>query len=140
VKARLRRSARAALQAHAAAQYPHEACGVLLGRALEKACEVQEAVPCRNINAERAHDRYQIDPKEQLKVEKDARARGLDVLGYFHSHPDHPAAASATDLALSWEDVLYLIQAVDKGRPGDLQAYWRPAGSVDFEKVKIEPA
>jgi proteasome lid subunit RPN8/RPN11 len=99
---------------------------------------VLEAVGCGNANTERAADRYLLDPLDQLKVEKDARARGLDVVGYYHSHPDHPSRASATDLAQSWEGLLYLILAVQGGKPAGLQGWWRDPGQVDLSEVAVQ--
>ncbi len=136
--ARLKRSAYDALQAHGQKDYPHEACGVLLGRSSAAGPEVLEAVACGNANSERAADRYLIEPKDQLRVEKDARARGLDVVGYYHSHPDHPSQASATDLAQSWEGLLYLILAVNKGAATSLQGWWRESGQAAFSETKVE--
>jgi len=137
VKARIRRPVQTAILQHVVAAYPDEACGILLGKAGVN-CDVTEAHPCKNLNEARARDRYQIDPKEQLRIERDARERGLDVLGYFHSHPDHPAQPSHTDLALSWEEVLYVIVAVDAGKPGDFNGFLRPDGSPEFFPVPLD--
>jgi proteasome lid subunit RPN8/RPN11 len=124
------------LESYAQAGYPHEICGILLGRAGETA-EIREAHSCPNLNAERSRDRYLIDPLEQMRVERDARARGLDVLGYFHSHPDHPAAASATDLELSWEDLVYLIVSVRDAKVVDRRAWRRAPGAKAFDEIPI---
>jgi proteasome lid subunit RPN8/RPN11 len=138
LKARVQSAAVQVLKAHGESGYPHETCGVLLGKSAEGLVEVQEAHACGNANTERAADRYLIEPKDQLRVEKDARARGLDVVGYYHSHPDHPSQASSTDLAQSWEGVLYLILAVEKGRASRLQAWWRDSGQAAFSEAEIE--
>ena len=119
-----------ALRGHAEAGYPHEVCGILLGRD----GRALEARPCGNRNTERAHDRYQMDPQDQLRIEKEARQRDLDVLGYYHSHPDHPAQASATDNQLSWEGVYYLIVAVRDGKVADQRAWWRDPGLPGLEE------
>ena len=126
------------MKAHGQSGYPHETCGVLLGRFAEGPVEVLEAHACGNANTDRAADRYRIEPQDQLRIEKQARARGLDVVGYYHSHPDHPSQASATDLAQSWEGVLYLILAVEKGQAGRLQGWWRSGGEAAFSEVSIE--
>lgn len=137
MKARLSPGAWAAIEAQVRGGYPHEACGVLLGRAGENA-EILEAHACANLNTERAQDRYLIDPRDQLTIEKGARLRSLDVVGYFHSHPDHPAAASATDLDQSWEQLVYLIVSVREGRVADRKAWFRPAGKLAFEEVGLD--
>ena len=138
MKARLQSAALEALKAHGQAGYPDETCGVLLGRHSGPTLEVLEAHACGNANTERAADRYLIEPKDQLRVEKEARARGLDVVGYYHSHPDHPSQASPTDLAQSWEGVLYLILAVEKGQAQRLQGWWRGSGDTVFSEVSLE--
>jgi len=130
-------SAWASVQKHAEAGYPNEICGVLLGRAGEEAL-AQEAHPCANVNKDRARDRYLMDPQEQLRLEKDARLRGLDVLGYYHSHPDHPALASATDNSLSWEGVHYLIVAVWNGKVTDRKAWWRDPGGTALKERLVQ--
>lgn len=122
-----------AVRAQAEAGYPHEVCGVLLGRA----GSVVEARACANLAVDRAHDRYQMDPRDQLRIEKDARQRGLETLGYYHSHPDHPADASATDLDLSWEGVHYLIVAVHQGRVTDQRSWWREDHSAVFRREEL---
>lgn len=96
----------AALQtitAHAERDYPREACGVLLGRLDGEARVATSARPAANLNTERAHDRYDMDPKDRLAAEAEGRARGEAVVGFYHSHPDHDAYFSATDLARSEE-------------------------------------
>ena len=130
---RLGAEAWASVRRHAEAGYPREVCGLLIGHSGNVA-EAAEAHPCANVNKERAEDRYLMDPLEQLRLEKDARARGLDVLGYYHSHPDHPAQASATDNQLSWEGVYYLIVAVRDGKVADQRAWWRDPGSPGLEE------
>jgi proteasome lid subunit RPN8/RPN11 len=137
VNARLAAGAWAAVEREATANYPHEACGVLLGRAGEP-LDVLEAHPCPNLNRERSRDRYLIDPREQLRIERDGRERGLDVVGYFHSHPDHPAEPSATDLELSWESLLYLIVSVRDGRLQAGRGWRREPGSRSFAEIALE--
>jgi proteasome lid subunit RPN8/RPN11 len=134
---RLSDQAWAAVQRQAEAGYPNEVCGLLLGRAGAQAL-AEEAHPCANVNKERTRDRYLMDPLEQLRLEKDARARGLDVLGYYHSHPDHPALASATDNQLSWEGVHYLIVAVRDGKVVDHKAWWRDPGSPGLGEENLQ--
>ena len=131
---RLGPAAWAALRGQAEAGYPHEVCGILLGRD----GRADEAHACPNLAVDRAHDRYQMDPAAQLRIEKDARVRGLEVLGYYHSHPDHPADASATDLALSWEGVHYLIVAVRQGRVVDQRLWWREPHSAAFRPETLD--
>ncbi|MGH7441975.1 MAG: Mov34/MPN/PAD-1 family protein [bacterium] len=137
------RSARVAVGAWSAikdevlARYPHEACGVLLGRSGET-LEILEARPAPNVDQERARDRYLLDPRSQLNIEKEARVRRLDVLGYFHSHPDHPSQASATDLERSWEGFLYLIVSVRLGKVADAKAWFRSRAADGFGEMLLD--
>jgi proteasome lid subunit RPN8/RPN11 len=137
VKAGILPVALAAIESHLIQAYPDEACGVLLGRPGEPTAIV-EAHPCANVNVERARDRYLMNPADQMRIEKEARRRSLDVVGYYHSHPDHPAQASATDLALSWEQVVYLIVSVMDGRVAERRAWFRPSGGKSFEEVALD--
>ena len=127
------KAAWSALRAQAEAGYPLEVCGILLGRG----GRAEEAHACGNLNTERAADRYQMDPQDHLRIEKDARARGLELLAYYHSHPDHPADASATDLALSWEGMRYLIVAVHQGKAVDQRLWWRDPDSAAFRRLDL---
>jgi proteasome lid subunit RPN8/RPN11 len=100
---RLAPDALRAITAHAERDYPREACGVLLGRLEGERRVATSARPAGNLNTERAHDRYDMDPKDRLAAEAEGRARGEAVVGFYHSHPDHDAYFSATDLARSEE-------------------------------------
>ncbi len=91
------------ITAHAERDYPREACGVLLGRLEGDVRVAMAARAAGNLNTERAHDRYDMDPKDRLAAEAEGRARGEAVVGFYHSHPDHDAYFSATDLARSEE-------------------------------------
>ncbi|MES2200758.1 MAG: M67 family metallopeptidase [candidate division FCPU426 bacterium] len=126
---RLRRSQIESIHAHATTEYPHECCGIFLGKRGDSGDLVEECRRATNIEPERAADRYLIDPAALLRAEKDARAQGLEVLGYYHSHPDHPALASATDSARSWEGYAYMILSVQSGRPAEMACYVRDPSS-----------
>jgi proteasome lid subunit RPN8/RPN11 len=81
--------------------YPHECCGVLLGP--PGPWRATRAHPTKNLDTERAKDRYLMDPADRLAAEQAARAEGLVVVGFYHSHPDHDAYFSRTDLERSEE-------------------------------------
>lgn len=112
------------IRRHGEETYPHECCGVLLGHADESASNVVDAIPTANTRTDSAHNRYHIAPQELIRVQRDARQRGLDIVGFYHSHPDHPAQWSKTDLAEAhWFGCSYIITSVvgdataeDKGR------------------------
>lgn len=109
--------------AHAHAAYPEECCGFLLGVAAEQA-RIIESRPAKNLATEDRGRRYVIDPLELLRADDDARARALDLIGVYHSHPDHPAEPSEFDRTHAATWYVYLIQGVRKGKPGELRA-WR---------------
>jgi proteasome lid subunit RPN8/RPN11 len=108
---------------HALAAYPRECCGILLG---EESANGERAVtavyPCVNAFEGEQSDRFVIDPADQLRADRLARAEGLDVLGFFHSHPDHGMYFSATDLKHSWPWYSNVVVSVVQGR-------YREAGS-----------
>ena len=105
-----------AIRRHGEETYPHECCGVLLGRSEDGVNEVEEAVRAGNTRTDSAHNRYQIAPQELVKIQRLGRERGLDIVGFYHSHPDHPAQWSATDFAEAhWLGCSYVITAVEQG-------------------------
>ncbi len=91
------------------ASYPFESCGVMIGRTGRRTVTVEDVFHARNLNVERARDHFLLDPQDHLAVDRVARRRGLDVVGFWHSHPDHPARPSTTDLEAAWEGHSYLI-------------------------------
>ena len=105
-----------AIRRHGEETYPYECCGVLLGRSVEGRNEVEDAVRTGNTRTDSARNRYQIAPQELVKVQRLGRERGLDIVGFYHSHPDHPARWSKTDFAEAhWIGCSYVITAVDEG-------------------------
>ena len=114
----------AAIRTHGAAAYPNECCGALLGREVQEEREVLEVLPLENQRQDSARNRFSVAPEDVLRAEKMARARGLDVLGWYHSHPDHPALPSEFDRAHAWPWYSYVIVSVEKGTPGAISS-WR---------------
>jgi proteasome lid subunit RPN8/RPN11 len=108
----------AALRRHGEETYPHECCGILLGRTEEDGTRtVTSTARCGNTRADSPHNRYNIDPRDQIRIQREGRERGEDIIGYYHSHPDHPARWSATDLAEAhWPGYSYVITGVEKGK------------------------
>jgi proteasome lid subunit RPN8/RPN11 len=105
--------------------YPNECCGILLGRIGEDDSRtVEDLVPIENAwDPGEQYHRFQITPEDMLKAEQEARRRGLDVLGFYHSHPDHPAKPSDFDREQALPFYSYIIIAVDKGRAGDIASW-----------------
>ncbi len=112
-----------ALRTHSEQTYPHECCGVLLGRASEGINVVHQIVPAGNTRTDSAHNRYHISPVELIRIQRQARAASLDIVGFYHSHPDHPAQWSSTDIAEAhWLGCSYVITRVAGTSEGQAKA------------------
>jgi proteasome lid subunit RPN8/RPN11 len=109
-----------AIRQHGEETYPHECCGVLLGHVDEDSNTVAGTVPASNTRTDSAHNRYSIAPQELIRIQREARQQGLDIVGFYHSHPDHPAQWSKTDLAEAhWLGCSYVItRVVGEGAEG----------------------
>lgn len=106
-----------ALRAHGEETYPHECCGVLLGHAKDDGNHVAAIVRAGNTRTDSAHNRYNISPMELIKIQREGRKQGYDIVGFYHSHPDHPAMWSSTDFAEAhWFGCCYVITSVDQGK------------------------
>ena len=102
------------LRAHGEQTYPHECCGILLGRVTTEGIDVADLMRAGNTRTDSAHNRYHIDPREIIAAQREGRKLGLDIVGFYHSHPDHPAQWSPTDFAEAhWFGCAYLITAVE---------------------------
>ena len=116
---RIPRAQLVVMLAHARAGYPYEVCGVMLGRGADGARRVEEVVAVANRETEAPRVRYQIAPEDQIRIQREARERGREVIGYYHSHPDHPARPSETDRRIAAEGlsdgVIYLVIGVERG-------------------------
>jgi len=112
----------ASIRHFAQQEYPHESCGALVGRAEA----ITEVLPLPNSTTEEARRRFRILPEDYRRAEANAEAAGKELLGFFHSHPDHPASPSAYDLEHAWPNLTYLIVSVTRKAAGDLTA-WRLA-------------
>jgi proteasome lid subunit RPN8/RPN11 len=138
---RLTRAVYEQIRAHGEQTYPNECCGALLGNSTPDGWQVEAAVPAGNIRTDSAHNRYQIAPLELVKIEHDARRRGLGIAGFYHSHPDHPARWSITDLSEAhWLGCSYVITAIVKGEAAVTNSF-SLAGVTEedkrFEQEKI---
>ena len=127
------------IRAHGERDYPHECCGLLLGAFTQdgaKAC--REIYPISNAREEEAkRNRFLIRPEELMRGEKYASSKDLEVVGFYHSHPDHPAVPSAYDLEHAWPVYSYVVVAVAKGRAGDLRSWEMQADRSRFHEEEI---
>ncbi|GAC1418765.1 MAG: M67 family metallopeptidase [Acidobacteriaceae bacterium] len=129
-----------ALRAHGVETYPHECCGVLLGKSAPGANEVHTTVRAGNTRTDSAHNRYNIAPIELVKIQREARKLGLDIVGFYHSHPDHPAMWSKTDFAEAhWFGCSYLITAIEQGKPAITNSFLLTGTSEDDKQFIDEP-
>jgi proteasome lid subunit RPN8/RPN11 len=114
---------------------------VLLGRERDGTREVVRVVPVDNLREDSRATRYSIAPEQFLAVDRSAREAGLEVLGFFHSHPDHPPEPSGFDREQAWPWYSYLIVAVDRGRIAGHKA-WRlrdDRSTFDDEAIESPP-
>lgn len=112
------------IAAHAEEGYPEEIVGIMIGTDDGVNRRVSELIRVENTREENRERRYTIDPLTLAKIERDTAKRGLSVLGFYHSHPDHPAKPSVTDLDWAWPYYSYIIQSVLQGK-ADACRSWR---------------
>ncbi len=124
------------IRRHGEASYPKECCGFLIGRAGEDATRVDRVLPTANQGGR--SDRFSIHPETVLAVHKEARAAGLDVIGFYHSHPDHPARPSRLDREDAWPGLSYVIVAVAGGRAVETRSWRLSAERFEEETVEQE--
>jgi proteasome lid subunit RPN8/RPN11 len=126
-----------ALRLHGEQTYPHECCGVLLGHTNGDGNTVEAAVRAGNTRTDSAHNRYSIAPQELMKIQRQGRERGWDIVGFYHSHPDHPAQWSSTDLAEAhWLGCSYVITAVAGGVAKQTNSFLL-SGSSEEDKALV---
>ncbi len=118
--------------------YPNECCGILLGNVIEGVRQVSMTITCDNARTDSLANRYSIRPDQVVATQKLARSRGENIIGFYHSHPDHPADYSRTDLdEAHWFDCSYLIISVERGSPGATSSFVL-LGGEDRKKFEQE--
>jgi proteasome lid subunit RPN8/RPN11 len=137
----LSRAAIDAVNAAAREGYPYEICGVLTGRAGGTSARVTRVVPFSNIVEEtQRRRRFAIDPVGIIRLERELRTTGEKLLGFYHSHPDHPAQPSSTDMEYfrHWPGTIWLIVPVAKGEPGVARGWFlATAESRAAEEIQV---
>lgn len=141
-----------AIAAHAEATYPDECVGLLLGYLTDTHKRVVAAYPVENRwegqvtlaetdNAESRRDRFYLDPRDYLRADRAAQAQGLDVVGCYHSHPDHPAHPSGRDLVgaqgIGGSSFAFVIQRVDQGVATELKSWLLLDDTSAFEPEEL---
>ena len=128
------------LRAHGEATYPNECCGILLGHADADALRVTQLLRAGNTRTDSAHNRYNIAPSELIAAQRQARDQGLDIVGFYHSHPDHPAQWSTTDFAEAhWFGCAYVITAVANGHATDTNSFLLTGTTEDDKRFDPHP-
>lgn len=127
-------TADAAIRAHGREAFPHECCGALLGR--DRA--VQEAFALPNTTEEGPRRRFLVRAEDYRVAEQRARETGLDLLGFYHSHPDHPAKPSQFDLDHAWPSFRYVIVSVMAGEDKQLTSWILKDDRSAFEEESVE--
>ena len=125
------------LRAHGEETYPHECCGILLGKSDVDALTVTEILRAGNTRIDSAHNRYNIAPQELIAAQRQARKSGLDIVGFYHSHPDPPPQRSPTDFAEAhWFGCAYVITAIEVGHAKITNSFLL-AGTTEDEKAFV---
>jgi proteasome lid subunit RPN8/RPN11 len=126
-RARLSPEIAAKIRSHGAETYPHECCGALLGREIaDDLWEIVGLFPLVNRRDDSPRNRFSITSDDVRDAEKSAREQGVDLLGWYHSHPDHPAKPSQYDQDHAWPWYSYVIVSVANGEPQHMTS-WRLA-------------
>ncbi len=133
------------IRRHGEETYPHECCGVLLGQMEDDGTRVVTSIArCGNTRTDSPQNRYHIDPRELVRIQREGRERGEDIIGFYHSHPDHPAGWSHTDRAEAhWFGCSYVITSVEKGKAALTNAFELTGSDENDKKLadeKIEVA
>ena len=125
------------IRSHGEATYPQECCGFLLGTASTRDNHVTAIWKARNRHTE-TRRRYQITPADYRQADRAAREQNLDVVGFYHSHPDHPAAPSPTDLAeATFPGYTYVIVSVQDGCARELTAWSLAPDRAQFHSEDV---
>jgi proteasome lid subunit RPN8/RPN11 len=130
---------RSAIASHGERDYPYECCGLLLGQFANTGLKIcNEIYPISNAREEAAQrNRFLIRPEELLRGEQHAAAKGLDIVGFYHSHPDHPAVPSTYDLEHAWPAYSYIVIAIKSGRTGELRSWELQTDRTRFDEEEI---
>lgn len=125
------------------ATYPEECCGILIGRPLpeEEGAQVERLLSAQNVREEESrHNRFLIEPRTILAAQREAEAAGLEIVGYYHSHPDHPPEPSTFDREHAWPGISYVILSVLNGAVEVTRSWRLQDDREDFQEETIDTA
>ena len=141
---RLPETAIEAIRQHGRESYRDEACGAMYGRVMSNwgnranAKDVVRVAPLENARENERHRRFVVTPDAYRRAEAEATRSGLTLLGFYHSHPDHPAYPSAYDLAHAFPFFSYLILAVENAEPQTMRSFVLANDRKEFIEEKVE--
>jgi proteasome lid subunit RPN8/RPN11 len=127
-----------AIRLHGQESYRDEACGVLYGRLAAEGKQVVRAAPMANAREDERHRRFVVTPSDYRRAEVEASRSGLTLLGFYHSHPDHPAFPSRYDLEHAFPFFSYVILAVDGGEPREMRSFVLSEDRSEFLEERLE--
>ena len=130
------------IEEEGAQTYPNECCGIMVGRDMSDGTCVRRIVerlePMQNVfDAEQQRRRFAVDPLALIRADKAAAAEGMVVLGFYHSHPDHPARPSEYDREHAWPFYSYVIVSIAQGKPVDMTSWVLDDESQTFSRQDI---
>jgi len=123
---------------HAELTYPNECCGAMLGRLNGGSKLVTEAIPMENAYAGEQAARYELRPEDLLEADRQARARGLDLIGIFHSHPDCDAYFSTTDLKNSCPWYSFVVLSIQNGKFNHANSFLPDVDQTAAEREELK--
>lgn len=126
------------IKLHAEKTYPEECCGILIGKLGGLQKFVFEILKVENSKESERERRYLIKPQDYINAEKYAREKGYDIIGFYHSHPDHPALPSDYDRDHAFPFLSYIIVSVEKGKAGEVKSWVLREDRSGFDSEKIE--
>lgn len=125
------------IKSHSVSTYPEECCGFLLGRQ-DDGYRIEEIIRAMNTAQGPRTVRYSIEPREIIAAERRASSAGKAVIGYYHSHPDHPSVPSEFDRSHAWPSYSYLIIRVVCGEPADFRSWRLSSEGGRFRREDVE--
>jgi proteasome lid subunit RPN8/RPN11 len=128
------------IRAHGVETYPYECCGAILGKDHEGGRTASDLVPLENRRNDSPRNRFEVTPDDVRLAEKTALQKNVDLIGWYHSHPDAPARPSEFDREHAWPWYSYIIVSVQQGQPKDMNS-WRlhdDRAGYDAENIQIE--
>lgn len=130
----------ATLREHARADFPNECCGLLVGTCNADIATITDVHKSRNLTSGDPSKSFEVDPKLRFDVMRDVQSKpdGIDVIGHYHSHPNGPAAPSATDLSMAYEpDMIWLILGVPDNQDIEVGAFQARSDRSAFDSLEL---